>query len=39
MKGNGILSMLWTVCKWVFLIAAAAIIVPIWFCIELAKRY
>ena len=39
MKGNGIFGILWTMCKWAFLIAAAVIIVPIMFCIELAKRY
>lgn len=39
MKQQTIFSMLWTICKWVFLIAAAIIIVPVMFCIELAKRH
>lgn len=39
MRERSILSILGTICKWVFLIAAAIVVIPIWFCIELSKRY
>lgn len=33
------MKVLFSILKWAFIIAAAVVIVPIMFCVELSKRY